>query len=56
VRLRVNPKGGRDHPLDQAILERLAALPDPLWKASVPPIARRFWRNWSGWKSPFNCC
>jgi hypothetical protein len=36
IRLRVNPRGGRDHPLDQAIMESLAALPDLLRPASDP--------------------
>ena len=34
IRLRVNPKGGREHPLDQAIIASLAALPDLLRPAS----------------------
>jgi hypothetical protein len=37
IRLRVNPKGGREHPLDQTILESLAALPDLLRPASGVP-------------------
>jgi len=37
LRLRVNPKGGREHPLDQAIMTSLAALPDLLRPASAAP-------------------
>lgn len=39
IRLRVNPRGGAEHPLDQAIMDCLAALPILLRPASGPADA-----------------